>query len=101
MRFGGRVIRASAGLPLRIRGLPRRLHRGHRVTFALRLRDQFGSPAAGVTVTASGSGVHRLTATTARNGTVKLSLVPGRRGVVKLTLTGPGYAHTIKRVRVR
>jgi hypothetical protein len=101
MRFGHRVIHATAGLPLRVRGLPSRLRRGHRTSLRLRVKDQFGTAAGGVTVAVSGPGIGHLTATTAAGGTVSVTVDPRRRGVVKLVLSGPGYARTVQRIRVR
>jgi hypothetical protein len=101
MRFGGHRIHATAGLPLRVSGLPKRLHRGRRASLKLRVRDQFGAAAGGLTVAVAGPGIGHLTASTAANGKVSLSVDPRKRGVVKLTLSGPGYARTVRRVKVR
>lgn len=100
MRFGGRTVHATAGLALKVAGLPRKLSRHKPATLALRVREQLGHAASGVSVTVSGvAGKHVTTA--GPNGVLSLRLVPTRRGKVKLVFSGPGYAGLKRTLAVR
>jgi hypothetical protein len=100
MRFGGHVVHASSGLTLKIGGMPRKLARHKHSSVELRVREQLGHAAAGVTVTATGvAGKHITTA--GPNGVLSLRLTPTRRGKVKLTFSGPGYARLTRTISVR
>jgi hypothetical protein len=100
MRFGGHVVHASSGLTLKVGGLPRKLVRHKRSSLDLRVREQLGHAAAGVTVTATGvAGKHVTTA--GPNGVLSLKLAPTRRGKVKLIFSGPGYARLTRTIAVR
>jgi hypothetical protein len=100
MRFGGHVVHASSGLTLKVGGLPRKLARHKHSSLELRVREQLGHAAAGVTVTATGvAGKHITTA--GPNGVLSLRLTPARRGKVKLTFSGPGYARLTRTISVR
>ena len=79
LRLGPRVIRAQNGLRVSIRGLPHRLARRRSTRLVLRLLDQFGQPAAGVTVTFRGAGLRRvLAASDSRRAAAACQADPGR-----------------------
>ncbi len=101
MRLGNRLIRAQDGLGVAIHGLPHRLARRRTKTIAMRLVDQFGQAAAGVTVSIRGAGLRRLEATTDTRGRLRLSVRPTRRGTVVLAIGGTGYQRANVRLAVR
>ena len=89
--LGTRRVRATDGLGLRIRGLPRKLASRRTDHLTVRLLDQFGQPARGVTITISGAGVRRLSAASDAHGVLHLRPHPTRAGTLVLTVAGPGY----------
>lgn len=98
LRFAGRTVRASNGIGIRLRGLPRRLRAGRATTLRLRLTDQFGRPLPGalVSVRARGTAVSGLADT---RGRVVLAFTPRRRGAVRVRASAPGHVTLTRTLR--
>jgi hypothetical protein len=92
MTFAGKRVRGARGVGLALK-VPRRVGRGKR--FGVVVKDQFGQPASGVTVTAGGA----VRATDARG---RASLKAPRRGsAVKVVATATGFRKATTSVRLR
>ncbi|HLI31695.1 MAG TPA: carboxypeptidase-like regulatory domain-containing protein [Solirubrobacteraceae bacterium] len=101
MRLGRRRLRGARGVPLSVHGLPSALPHGVRSTLTLSVADQFGRPAAGVTVSVSGgSGAPRLQTVSTPTGRVAITLDPPAPGRLTVTLAAPGYRPKTVNVKV-
>jgi hypothetical protein len=98
LRLGAKSVRASKGLPLTLKGVPRTLRAKHRARIQLTLTS-FGAPIANALVTASGKA--RAAAVTNQRGAVRLSLTPTSKGKVSLTISVPGSGALRRQIRVR
>jgi Carboxypeptidase regulatory-like domain len=88
-RFAGRRLRTTSSVAMRASGLPRTLPGGTR-TVRLRVRDQFGAPVVGASVSIGGA--VRAAALTNRQGAARLRLhVPRRRARVTARIAAPGF----------
>ncbi|MFI4984531.1 MAG: hypothetical protein ACHQAV_00915 [Solirubrobacterales bacterium] len=99
MRFGGTAVRATGGLSLSVRGLPRQVRKGQKVRLSLRVRDEFDRPASAVTLRISGV-AGALSAYSDTVGRIALTLRPRRPGRIALSFSGPGYQALARRVQV-
>ena len=99
MHFGGTAVRATAGLSLSVRGLPRQVRKGQKVHLLLSVREEFGRPAAAVTLRISGV-AGTLLGHSDTVGRIALTLHPGRPGRVALSFSGPGYQTLGRQVQV-
>ena len=92
LTFAGKRVRGARGVGLALKA-PRRVGRGKR--FGVVVKDQFGKPAGGVTVTAGGA----VRATDARG---RASLKAPRRGAaVTVVASGGGFRRASARVKLR
>jgi hypothetical protein len=90
--FAGKRVRAAKGITLRLKA-PRKVGKGKR--FGVIVKDQFGKPAGGVTVSAGGA----VRATDARG---RASLKAPRRGsAVTVVASGSGFRRASARVALR
>lgn len=92
LTFGGRRVRATRGVGLRI-AAPARVGKGKR--FAVTVKDQFGRAAVGVTVTAGGA-----VRATDRRGRATVR-APRRGRSVNVVTAGGGFRRASRTVRLR
>jgi hypothetical protein len=101
LRFGGHTIKRQSGVGLVVAGLPAKLRRGHRDTLTLTLRDQFGAPAAGITLQLQGRPLgHAVSAVSDVRGDLSLSLEPAKSGTLTARFTGAGYRLLTRQLKV-
>lgn len=100
LTFGGRRVRAGAGVGLRLAGVPRRVTAGRRVALTLRVSDQFGRRVGGALASVRGSRVNARGLSDAR-GRVRLTFVAPRSGRLRLAVSAPGHVAATRTVPVR
>lgn len=102
MRWGGRTVRASKGVRLTARGLPSVMRHGRVTQLRLKVVDQFGKPAAGVSLRVSGRPLaHRVTAVSSRSGALVVPIDAVRRGSLRVRLSGLGFATLTRPLAIR
>ncbi len=96
MSYAGRIVKAQAGLPIQLFGLPAKFRHGKR---KLKLTaTSFGTGLQDALVTISYKG-HQLHATTNGHGHASFSINPPR-GKLTITVSYPGAATLVSRARV-
>lgn len=91
LTFGGKKVRGARGVGLKLKA-PRKAGKGK--AFGVVVKDQFGRPAASVSVSAGGA-----VRVTDKRGRAKLK-APKRGGALKISAVAEGYRKTSASVRV-
>ncbi|MEA2449903.1 MAG: Carboxypeptidase regulatory-like domain [Thermoleophilaceae bacterium] len=87
-RFAGHAVRTRAGVPLVVKGLPKRLKRGRKHPIKLTVRDPFGAavPAAVLNVTGA---TGRRTVFASGKGLIRTTLPARKKGGVSFVVSAP------------
>lgn len=98
-RFDGKRVKPLAGVPLEVRGLPKKLRVGKKAKLKLKVKDAFGDPVPFPTLNASGA-TGSATAFGGAGGVIATTLRPKKAGAAKLTISAPDLLPRKVRVKV-
>jgi hypothetical protein len=86
--FAGQKVRSAAGVPLIVRGLPKRLKVGAKKRLKVRVTDVFGKPVPGAALTTGGPVGARVRFADAR-GRLGFTVRAARKGRARFAVTAP------------
>jgi hypothetical protein len=96
--FNGEKVRTASGIPLEVKGFPRKLRAGKRTNVNLTIKDALGDPVTSPTLTYSGAAEG--TAFGDANGKIRTSVTPTKSGKVTFEVSGIGRLEAKRSVKV-